>query len=177
MPVSWSFLIYNVAMVVFHHFVTLHEEVAQFNRPKLSGAIIIYMANRYFILADYISSMPLWSIERTHNTDCVGTTITLRVLSLVAYLPPAAFSGLRSWALLRSTPVAIIIFVLSSSPLVVNAVALHWSTIDVDSLYGCGFSQDVPPELNIIRHSRPAPTHHSRSCCDDYNVVYPVSLS
>ncbi|KAI0350745.1 hypothetical protein OH77DRAFT_1524613 [Trametes cingulata] len=157
------------ALLVYHYALTFSDEITQWRRPKLSGAFILYISNRYLILADYIFSMPFWKLSNNptmySNLECEGEALALRILSAAAYVPWAAFSGLRAWALKRDCPwLALIVFVLSLSPLVVNTTATHWDTGPViDPLWtpGCYMGQDVPPSLYVLMARPVQPMAHS----------------
>ncbi|KAI0770970.1 hypothetical protein BD413DRAFT_71563 [Trametes elegans] len=133
-----SYTVVSAAMmVVYNHVITIHEEVAQYRRPKLSGAFVIYMANRYLVLAGVMYSLPFWLYVRAPAL-CAAGMLSINTISLVTmYIPPAVFSALRAWVLLRSIPVALVILLCSASPLVVNAVLLHWVAAAVDPVRGC----------------------------------------
>ncbi|KAI0770971.1 hypothetical protein BD413DRAFT_71573 [Trametes elegans] len=143
-----SYLITSAAvMFLYNHVVTLHEEFAQYRRPKLSGPFVLYMANRYLSLADSVFSLPFWMPLWRRTNTCGAAATVVRTVSFVPYLTPAAFSGLRAWALVKSSPVAMGIFICSLSPLIVNAIPLHWASASVDTPIGCEYWDNTPRRL------------------------------
>ncbi|TBU55130.1 hypothetical protein BD310DRAFT_826441, partial [Dichomitus squalens] len=89
------------ALLAYDYIITFNSEVTLFwMGGHLSGATILFLLNRYVTLAERIvsvSSFP-YSVEVCLPTVSSSFVATV-VLRAVQYLPWAAFSTLRSYAL------------------------------------------------------------------------------
>ncbi|KAI0657929.1 hypothetical protein C8Q70DRAFT_1055308 [Cubamyces menziesii] len=102
-----------VALLLFHNLVTLEEVVYHLRKPKLTGSTVLFLANQYLPLAVALYFAWGWSSDAT--MWILGT-----VLEALQYIPWAAFSALRLYALQRNVYWASIVFLFSLSPLIFN---------------------------------------------------------
>ncbi|KAI0350764.1 hypothetical protein OH77DRAFT_1439629 [Trametes cingulata] len=145
------------ALLTYYHFMTIHEEVNQLLRPKLTGSFILYMLNRYVPLIVVLYNAPFWSFSTSDLGKCRAQQISWTTLELFQYLIWAVFSSLRVYALRVHVFWAVVIFTGSISPLVINAVTTLWVTYYIDPLSGCTPDDEIPANLILWRLSpRPA---------------------
>ncbi|TBU36258.1 hypothetical protein BD309DRAFT_878676 [Dichomitus squalens] len=133
------------ALLAFEYVLTFHGEVALFwTRGRLSGATILFLLNRYLTLTVQIMDV----VPKSSSTEvCISTSsiafsqyVAYIVLKSLQYLPWAAFSALRSYALCPHPyrwPVSATVFALSSVPIITNMFGnLHRISIVNDSQLG-----------------------------------------
>ncbi|TBU42231.1 hypothetical protein BD309DRAFT_866752, partial [Dichomitus squalens] len=118
----------SAALFVYDFILTFESEAMLFWMGRyLSGATVLFLLNRYSTLASQIVGvLPYPSSVETHS-ECIHSTrtsyIALVVVTALQYLPWAAFSALRSYALcpdLYRWPVSASVFALSSVPIITN---------------------------------------------------------
>ncbi|RDX51338.1 hypothetical protein OH76DRAFT_1481616 [Lentinus brumalis] len=115
-----------VASVVFLYecIITIGGEVELFWFAKSTGASILYLLNRY-IVGFYSIYILATSFVPVSQEGYVGIKF-VRVISVMQYLPWAAFSALRALALSQHWPLATVIFLLSCLPVGVNLAQFHF---------------------------------------------------
>ncbi|TBU54375.1 hypothetical protein BD310DRAFT_828132, partial [Dichomitus squalens] len=129
------------AALFVHDFnLTFDSEVALFwTGGHLSGATVLFLLNRYITLASQVMGLiPSSSVVRV----CHYVYVAVTVLEALQYLPWAAFSALRTYALCPDPYrwlISVSVFALSSVPIVTEM----WG-----NLYGLSFVND--PVLGII---------------------------
>ncbi|TBU28237.1 hypothetical protein BD311DRAFT_865542 [Dichomitus squalens] len=126
-----------VVLLVYDYILTFSSEVTLFwMGGRVSGATILFLLNRYITLAAQIlGAAPISSSVESAFSEYVA----YGVLRALQYLPWAAFSALRSYALCPDPyqwPISATVFGLSSVPIVTNM----WG-----NLYRLSFVDD--PEL------------------------------
>ncbi|KAI9060842.1 hypothetical protein FKP32DRAFT_1020950 [Trametes sanguinea] len=104
------------------------------------------MLNRYLPLLFAVYGNPFYDFS-TNLTSCEAEQIFSILFESLQYLPWAAFSALRTYALQRSRPWAILIFAFSLSPLIINLVAKHWQIVYEDLVEGCVIANTIPTNL------------------------------
>ncbi|TBU52769.1 hypothetical protein BD310DRAFT_831509 [Dichomitus squalens] len=130
------------ALLAYDYTLTFESEVTLFwMGGRLSGATILFLLSRYITLAvQAINVVP--SVSSTEVCLAISVFVAWCVLSALQYLPWAAFSVLRSYALCPNPyrwPVSATVFAFSS----VSIVANMWG-----NLYRVSFVND--PGLGII---------------------------
>ncbi|RPD73164.1 hypothetical protein L226DRAFT_614402 [Lentinus tigrinus ALCF2SS1-7] len=149
-----------VASVVFLYecIITIGGEVELFWFAKWTGATVLYLLNRY-IVGFYSLYILATSFVAISQASCDASIKFVRVISVMQYLPWAAFSALRALALSQSWPLATLIFLLSCLPVGVNMAQFHFNLGGVViPVYDCVGTYDMPPWL------MPTLTVISRSC-------------
>ncbi|TBU51029.1 hypothetical protein BD310DRAFT_1012108 [Dichomitus squalens] len=115
-------------LLVYDHILTFNSEVTLFwMGGRLSGATILFLLNRYFILVSLLYGLfPIpSSIEVQISIPSIPRSICVAefVLRALQYLPWAAFSALRSYALCPGPyrwPVSATVFAFALVPLVAD---------------------------------------------------------
>ncbi|KAI0738625.1 hypothetical protein C8Q80DRAFT_1124752 [Daedaleopsis nitida] len=100
------------AFLLHEHVITLGQEVELFWRRKVNGATILFLANRFLVLAFFTLSMV--SYLGMSDESCVMFAKGINVINILVYLPWAVFSALRAFALSQSWPLAVTVLLLSS---------------------------------------------------------------
>ncbi|KAI1794759.1 hypothetical protein LXA43DRAFT_1091368 [Ganoderma leucocontextum] len=163
-----------LTLLLFEYALTLDREVAIFWKRKATGASVLFLSNRYISLAAYstrIALMGHWSCsvrvlpyiwipfsaDRFVSEVCFSTLeIVAQVLAYLQYVPWAAFSALRVYALcgrLYRWPLSILVLALSSLLVVMNYARLNWLTNVEETITGteCLMREvRVPSDLNRI---------------------------
>ncbi|TFK86456.1 hypothetical protein K466DRAFT_600294 [Polyporus arcularius HHB13444] len=137
-----------VASVVFLYecIITIGGEVELFWFAKSTGATILYLSNRY-IVGFYSIYILATSFVPVSQQGYVGIKF-VRVISVMQYLPWAAFSALRALALSQNWPLATVIFLLSCLPVGVNLAQFHFDLGGVNiPVYNCVGTYTMPPWL------------------------------
>ncbi|KAI0682287.1 hypothetical protein C8T65DRAFT_750688 [Cerioporus squamosus] len=143
-----------VASVVFLYecIITVGGEVELFWFAKWTGASVLYLLNRY-IVGFYSIYILASSFVQSSQERYVGIKF-VRVISVMQYLPWAAFSALRALALSQNWPLATLIFLLSCLPVGVNLAQFHFDLGGVIiPVYDCIGTYDMPPWLMPTRKS------------------------
>ncbi|KAH9889022.1 hypothetical protein C8Q73DRAFT_794013 [Cubamyces lactineus] len=116
-----------VALLLFHNLLTLEEVVYHFRKPKLTGSTVLFLTNQYLPLAIALYFAWGWSGDATmwvhvakRSALCKREQVLGTVLEALQYIPWAAFSALRLYALQRNVYWASIVFLFSLSPLIFN---------------------------------------------------------
>ncbi|KAM5541382.1 hypothetical protein V8D89_004936 [Ganoderma adspersum] len=137
----------TLALIVYEYLITIGAEVELFWRRKVTGASVLFLANRYLVLFYNLSLLrDLWPFT---ISSCGQWANGTRAVEILCYVPWGAFSALRVFALTnRNWFVALIVFLLSMAPVGVNFADFHWSTITIDSVWGCGQDVAESPSLS-----------------------------
>ncbi|TBU57424.1 hypothetical protein BD310DRAFT_929357 [Dichomitus squalens] len=119
-----------LALFVYDFLLTFGDEVNLFLRPRqLNGPSILFLLNRYLALAVQVYHC---SPEPTSYKSIVAWFAASSVIESLQYIPWAAFSALRSYALCPApyrTAISIAVFALSSVPYVVVNVIIFQSVV------------------------------------------------
>ncbi|KAI8996585.1 hypothetical protein BD414DRAFT_534275 [Trametes punicea] len=162
-----------MALLAYYYLTTFKEEINHFLSPstKFTGASLLYMLNRYTSLAFIVFAGPYWAFSNNvvwsvscgfsppsenqnlnleYGGSCRAEEIFGIFLENLQYLPWAAFSGLRAYALSRNLFLAFLVFLFSLSPAVLNMVTLKWLVVFDDPSSGtCVIAKPIP--TTIIR--------------------------
>ncbi|KAI0765625.1 hypothetical protein BD413DRAFT_637664 [Trametes elegans] len=148
-------LVAVVVLIVYEYIITFDQEVELFWRPKMTGATALFLSNRYLPLLSYILVMceyiPMTdSVEwLTPFFSCVAMVRTQSVVHFLLYVPWAAFSALRAFALNgQSWPLALLIFVLSMISVGVNFAQFG---LGIGSTYDMTFGCLVQVSLTVTQ--------------------------
>ncbi|OSC98125.1 hypothetical protein PYCCODRAFT_1035051 [Trametes coccinea BRFM310] len=136
----------TMALLVYYNLVTLEEEVQYLSRRQWTGSAVLFMLNRYLPLVFAVYGNPFYSFS-TNLTSCEAQQIFSILLESLQYLPWAAFSALRTYALQKNRPCAFFIFMFSLSPLIINLLAKHWQIVYEDPIEGCVITNTIPINL------------------------------
>ncbi|TBU28235.1 hypothetical protein BD311DRAFT_663633, partial [Dichomitus squalens] len=112
-------------LLAYDYILTFNSEVTLFwmgSRP--SGATILFLLNRYnALVSQFLGVTPFPSSVEVCLSTAISVEVACVVLSALQYLPWAAFSALRSYALCLDPyrwPISATVFALSLVPLVTN---------------------------------------------------------
>ncbi|KAI0760278.1 hypothetical protein C8Q74DRAFT_1208713, partial [Fomes fomentarius] len=118
------------AFLIYDYVITFGQEVELFWTMKLTGASVLFFANRYITLTFNIMGLaalaPFSSNQVPHmenadqSSSCASFTRALGGVSYFQYVIWAAFSGLRAYALSRHRPLSAFVFLLMLVPAAVN---------------------------------------------------------
>ncbi|KAH9917406.1 uncharacterized protein BXZ73DRAFT_105571 [Epithele typhae] len=136
--IAESSIIAGLALVVYDGLLLLDDEINLFWGRPLSGAQVLYLANKYvFLLTDF-------------RQVCGGVEGAAVVLSTFPYFVWAAFSALRAYALSRSPYLAVAVGTFSMVPVGVDLTHLGFNYVgSSDPIFGCGYLQDLPTQLPL----------------------------
>ncbi|TFK91078.1 hypothetical protein K466DRAFT_483510 [Polyporus arcularius HHB13444] len=124
------------ALIVYDQLLTFDREVRLVWRRKVTGATVLFLLNRYFLLARFLVIFGAYGISSqevsSSATDspvrlysCVQSVLAGEVLQTAPYLIWAAFASLRVYALTDHLWwLAAIVFFTSCMPLATNTVML-----------------------------------------------------
>ncbi|KAI0822422.1 hypothetical protein BC628DRAFT_1389744 [Trametes gibbosa] len=152
--IAWTVLA-TAAFQVYDYMICLDREPVLFWRYPFTAASILYIVNRYsglvralyYIIAEFTQYRPQ-SIE---VYSCIAQWYTSYAFDLTPLLPAAVFSSLRTYALTQHITLAVLVFVLSLGPFVVNWTGHSWSaTFEIDPVLGCSTSLAVTPTIAKI---------------------------
>ncbi|KAI0713703.1 hypothetical protein C8Q76DRAFT_620410, partial [Earliella scabrosa] len=126
-------------LFIYEIVITATDEVNYFWRRKWTGASVLFVLNRYTVLVyDLMSIIIFFSTESDKGLSCAALARTTRVISILQYLPWAAFSGLRTLALSQNKALATLVFLLSSAPIGVNMAEFRFDITGIeDPVFGC----------------------------------------
>ncbi|KAM5536617.1 hypothetical protein V8D89_009712 [Ganoderma adspersum] len=125
-----AFYIYDILL-------TLDVEVEFFWKGPFTGAMALFLSNRYLALANLILNFFQLLPYRSDRSCALYERAGLALVYL-QFLPPAVFSGLRAYALSKNWPLAVLVLVLSLVPFGINMAdfGFHLSGF-VDPVFGC----------------------------------------
>ncbi|KAH9889050.1 hypothetical protein C8Q73DRAFT_668207 [Cubamyces lactineus] len=134
-----------LAFLSYEYLITFDREVSLFWRRKLTGASVLFSTNRYLPLL--VNILNLTISARMSDTSCNDYVKALQTIEILQYMPWAAFSALRTFALSRGSWVlAMLVFLLSAVPIGVNFSQYRWLVVYNDPMLGCGKSSTVTLE-------------------------------
>ncbi|TBU47579.1 hypothetical protein BD309DRAFT_1053148, partial [Dichomitus squalens] len=150
-------------LYVYDYFITLGVEVEFFWNRSFSGAVLLFVGNRYLtlvnVVTDYLQLLPLSAFS---GNKMVSGALTLTSCALyqrgglgvvwLELLPPAVFSCLRAYALSKNWPLALLILMLSLVPFGVNADYGYGLTGYVEPMFGCMDADREPLNISIIAY-------------------------
>ncbi|KAJ8462885.1 hypothetical protein ONZ51_g10616 [Trametes cubensis] len=122
-----------VALLMYYYLTTLNEEFKYYFKRKITLATLLYITNRYVPLAYAFYNAPLFAYS-SNLKKCEAEAGLEAGLECLQYFPWAIFSALRTYALQRKLPWAIIIFLLSLAPIIVSSVSYPVVFVDRNML-------------------------------------------
>ncbi|RPD54512.1 hypothetical protein L226DRAFT_515902 [Lentinus tigrinus ALCF2SS1-7] len=136
-----------LAFVVFEYLITFGEEVNFFWRRKFTGATLLFFFNRYLVLLLYTMNISGSASLSKSDKGCALYGLETFALGVIQYVPWAAFSGLRAYAL-SSRLLGAFVFLLSVVPFAVNLVPYHFgSQSALVPPFGCIAIDSISPEM------------------------------
>ncbi|RDX55024.1 hypothetical protein OH76DRAFT_1397365 [Lentinus brumalis] len=123
------------------------QEVDLFWGSKVTGASILFLSNRYMSLLSMIiqtvTSIPM------SPQSCATLTNVIAAFSVLQYIPWAAFSCLRTYALCEHhrLTVATVVFLLSLVPIGTNFSRYRWLGSTTITVLSCLPEAAIPEEL------------------------------
>ncbi|KAM5530760.1 hypothetical protein V8D89_015567 [Ganoderma adspersum] len=118
-----------LALLVYDYILLLDKEIELFWKRKVTGASLLFLFNRYLPIIAYIIR-PAKMIPMSCSPCSTSIiSITSQTLTFSQYLPWAAFSALRAFALCKrpyNWPIAALVFTLSCVSIVTNFVRFYW---------------------------------------------------
>ncbi|TBU44167.1 hypothetical protein BD309DRAFT_862854 [Dichomitus squalens] len=142
----------SLALFVYDYLMTFDSEVALFWLPRrITGSSVIFFLNRYLTLTVQIL---LWRPNPSSYQVAVAAYTAYIVTKALQYLPWAAFSTLRSYAMAPERyrwPLSASIFALSSVPLVVDMFGdLHYTYYANDPVQGVVPISTISQSMNLL---------------------------
>ncbi|KAI0794594.1 hypothetical protein C8Q74DRAFT_1406799 [Fomes fomentarius] len=126
---------------------TIGAEGSLFWRRKATGASILFLFNKYLVLFYTVYSI-IFLVVSLPDQSCTAVVKSTKIISIMQYLPWAAFSALRTFGLTRSWIVSILVFLLSSVPIGVNLAMFRFNIQGiVDPTFGCNPTVDIPIDI------------------------------
>ncbi|RPD68577.1 hypothetical protein L226DRAFT_540583 [Lentinus tigrinus ALCF2SS1-7] len=131
--------------------ITLDREVACFWTPKQSksGARLLFLANKWIgviVSALTFAQMASFSSDKS----CTAFTMVGAIFPGLQFIPGAVFSALRGYVLSRSKPIALLILVLSLTPLGVNMVQYGYNLQGVlFPPFGCAVTDETTASIQM----------------------------
>ncbi|KAI0365133.1 hypothetical protein BV20DRAFT_973561 [Pilatotrama ljubarskyi] len=146
----------TIALFVYDSVITVDKEVGLFWRRKLTGASLLFFLNRYIFLAG--SLLELGGLSPMSAATCSRYILAAKAIEFAQYLPWAAFSALRVFALSCATrtvlvnrlrwPLAILVLLLSLVPLGINYYSYTLASGINDPVFGCSGTMDIPAAMS-----------------------------
>ncbi|KAI0794509.1 hypothetical protein C8Q74DRAFT_1365947 [Fomes fomentarius] len=146
-------IICSAVFFLYDYLITFDREVDSFWHGATSGATVLFLSNRYLNVSLNILGM----VEFGQFSDTVGGQFfctkfarALAILTILAYIPWAVFSGLRAYALCLHKLPSALVFLLSLVPLGINAARIGFNLTGTDDpVFGCFASNPVPDALQL----------------------------
>ncbi|KAI0738626.1 hypothetical protein C8Q80DRAFT_1275598 [Daedaleopsis nitida] len=132
----------GIVFLLYEFTITLGQEVDLFWTRRPSGATVLFLANKYLTLLNHIFDVTLFIPFRVSDQTyvCDLRAKAFSSLDYLQYVPWAAFSGLRAFALSKSWFLSASVLLLSLVPLGVNfSVPIYGVN---DPVAGCGMVAD-----------------------------------
>ncbi|TBU33886.1 hypothetical protein BD311DRAFT_684372 [Dichomitus squalens] len=145
-----------LTLLLFDFAITLDREVELIWRRKTTGASVLFILTRYLSLAAYGVRSILMAHLSCGLFSYSALSILAQAVTYLQYLPWAAFSALRVFALSEEAyrwPTSIVVFVLSSLIFGMNFARLHWLAPVQNSAIGTScavFGAVMPSEINKV---------------------------
>ncbi|KAI0730620.1 hypothetical protein C8Q76DRAFT_792771 [Earliella scabrosa] len=136
----------GIVFLLYEYTITIGQEVDLFWTRRFSGATILFIANKYLTLLNHLFDISLYIPFHVSDKTLVSCDLHAKAFSSLDYLqyvPWAAFSGLRAYALSRQWWLSSIVTLLSLVPLGVNFSVKIYGVNDPDA--GCGMGETIDP--------------------------------
>ncbi|KAI1783011.1 hypothetical protein LXA43DRAFT_977319 [Ganoderma leucocontextum] len=144
--VGWT----TFALIVYEYLITIGAEVELFWKQKITGASVLFLANRYLMLFYTLSLLRGYgpfTLSVTSITSCTVWASGTRTLEILSYVPWGCkypltrilgFSAFRVFALTNGNwLIALPVFLLSMAPVGINFADFRWTTTMIDPIWGC----------------------------------------
>ncbi|KAI0326263.1 hypothetical protein GY45DRAFT_1329139 [Cubamyces sp. BRFM 1775] len=130
-------LVAVMAFLAYEFFITFDSEVELFWMPKMTGAAALFICNRYLPLLGYF--LVMCEYIPMSDSSCALMVKIQSTFHFLQYIPWAAFSGLRVFALNgQKWFLPTVVFLLSIVPMVVNFSQYHFGLSGShDPTFGC----------------------------------------
>ncbi|RDX49092.1 hypothetical protein OH76DRAFT_1483321 [Lentinus brumalis] len=140
-------------LFIYDTFIIFDREVAYFwTTKRISGAALLFFANKWISMTVYVmvivnfAPFPSDKIQR----NCSVLPIAAGAMARLQYIPGAAFSALRAYALSRSKLLGLLVAALSLAPFGVNLVIYGYHASGVAfPPFGCLETDNTTPALGL----------------------------
>ncbi|TFK85096.1 hypothetical protein K466DRAFT_588382 [Polyporus arcularius HHB13444] len=136
-----------LAFLVYEYMVTFEREVNLFWNSKMTGAVALFLLNRYIVLVTSLLAVSGIVVEFPASS-CGPMAKVTNAFAMLQYLPWAAFSAIRVYALSSSSACMLLIFILSVAP--AGAALVHLAlglTGEIDPVFGCIVFDPTTPDI------------------------------
>ncbi|KAH9930174.1 hypothetical protein B0H21DRAFT_711987 [Amylocystis lapponica] len=92
----------SLTLLVYHHILTISEEVTLIWGRRLTGATVLFILNRYVSLINQTLSVVVlfpWSNQTNQSERCIATVVVEYVFVFILYCVVALFAALRIFAI------------------------------------------------------------------------------
>ncbi|TBU34173.1 hypothetical protein BD311DRAFT_841061 [Dichomitus squalens] len=157
----------GIVFLMYAYTITIGREVELFWMRKFSGATLLFLANKHISLVNHLYDLAMFigihvndKVRRYllfHDLSFIVTGIPLQTCNIevevfssvdwLQYVPWAAFSGLRVFALCRMYSVSVVVSVLSLVPLGVNFGSKTFGVNEPG--VGCGMDDEYSPSMSL----------------------------
>ncbi|KAM5530943.1 hypothetical protein V8D89_015388 [Ganoderma adspersum] len=117
-------------LIIFESLITIGQEVKYFWSGKATGAAILFYLNRYLTLVSFVDTM-FGYLRPNSDKRCSAMVQADYVLEMITYIPWAAFSAMRAFALCRKWSLSLFILCLSLVPVAVNLANFRYGLLGV----------------------------------------------
>ncbi|RPD57300.1 hypothetical protein L227DRAFT_655695 [Lentinus tigrinus ALCF2SS1-6] len=136
----------SLSLLVYEYAITFGREVDFFWRRKFTGASLLFFLNRYFPLV--VNAVSFVGLAPLSDKGCSTIVHASPFLDILQYIPWAAFSALRVFALSgRHWPLAILVFLLAAMPFMINCYTYTFLKSLNDPVFGCEATRYISPSL------------------------------
>ncbi|KAM5541377.1 hypothetical protein V8D89_004931 [Ganoderma adspersum] len=158
-----------IALVFYEYIITLQDEVAYFWGRRFTCSSFLFYSNRYLVLAYSVALLggtgsftkdakvvpPSNLVWKSHllgyPSSCSQWSNGVRAMEILSYVPWAALSSLRVYALSRrALSLAVPVFILSIVPVCINFADFRWTRFVSDTLWGCSQAVLESSRLSIM---------------------------
>ncbi|RDX51234.1 hypothetical protein OH76DRAFT_1481532 [Lentinus brumalis] len=150
-----------LAFLVYEYMITFEREVNLFWKSKMTGAVVLFLLNRYTVLVTSILAVSGIVVEFPASS-CGRMAKVTNAFAMLQYIPWAAFSAIRVYALSNSSACMLLIFILSVAP--AGAALVHLAlglTGEIDPVFGCIVFDPTTPDIG---HNHNWVSHMSHPC-------------
>ncbi|RPD53397.1 hypothetical protein L226DRAFT_540571 [Lentinus tigrinus ALCF2SS1-7] len=136
-----------LVILVYEYLLTFEREVNLFWKSRITGAGVLFFLNRYVVLVTSLLSISGIVVD-IKTSSCGFIAKMTNVFAMLQYVPWAAFSALRVYALSNNCACGVLVFLLSVAP--VGAALAHLAlglTGEMDPVFGCIVVDPTTPEM------------------------------
>ncbi|KAI0737642.1 hypothetical protein C8Q80DRAFT_1212405 [Daedaleopsis nitida] len=135
------------ALLVYEWAITLSQEVEFFWKAPLTGATILFALNRYIIALSYATAY----IPSQSLSSCKVIAFLEYSFEISAYIPWAAFSAMRAYALSgRRWYIMTWVLLMSCIPIILNLIQVYWLYAVINPFAGCSTGTKMSDSLQTI---------------------------